>query len=132
NWNSTDVESLPSTNVIDNICNGQPQPCTPPVLFGRINTLTFEEGTPDNKISLGIDWNLLAGSVNYGVNLRGTRYGEVVEPGAPTAAEINAGLADARDLHIQPDWLVDLELSAGLLDNKLRMTFGADNIFDQY
>jgi iron complex outermembrane recepter protein len=132
NWNSTEVESLPSTNVIDNICNGQPQPCTPPVLFGRLNVLSFEEGTPDNKISLGIDWNLLAGSVDYGVNLRGTRYGEVVEPGVPTAAEINAGIPDARDLHIQPDWLVDLELSAGLLDNKLQFAVGADNVFDQY
>ena len=132
NWNSTDVESLPSTNVIDNICNGQPQPCTPPVLFGRINTLTFEEGTPDNKINLGIDWGLLAGGVDWGVNLKGTRYGEVIEPGAPTNAEIAAGLANARDIVIQPDWLVDLELSAQLLENKLRLALGADNVFDQY
>jgi len=132
NWNSTDVESLPSTNVIDNICNGQPQPCTPPVLFGRINTLTFEEGTPDNKINLGIDWGLLAGGVDWGVNLKGTRYGEVIEPGAPTNAEIAAGLSNARDIVIQPDWLVDLELSAQLLENKLRLALGADNVFDQY
>ena len=53
NWNDTEVEKVPSTNVIDNICVGQPAPCTPPVLFARINTLTFEEGTPDSKISLG-------------------------------------------------------------------------------
>jgi len=132
NWNSTDVESVPSTNVINNICNGQPQPCTPPVLFGRINTLTFEEGTPDNKINLGIDWGLLAGGVDWGVNLKGTRYGEVIEPGAPNSAEIAAGIPDARDIVIQPDWLVDLELSARLLDNKLRLALGADNIFDQY
>ena len=132
NWNSTDVESLPSTNVIDNICNGQPQPCTPPVLFGRINTLTFEEGTPDNKINLGIDWNLLAAGVDWGVNLKGTRYGEVVEPGAPTNAEIAAGIPDARDLHIQSDWVVGLELSGQLFDNKLRVALGADNVFDQY
>jgi len=132
NWNSTEVESLPSTNVIDNICNGQPQPCTPPVLFGRINTLTFEEGTPDNKINLGIDWGMLAGGVDWGVNLKGTRYGEVVEPGAPAAAEIAAGIPDARDLHVQSDWIVDLELSGQLLDNKLRVALGADNVFDQY
>jgi iron complex outermembrane receptor protein len=132
NWNSTEVKSLPSTNVIDNICNGQPQPCTPPVLFGRINTLTFEEGTPDSKLSLGVDWNLQAGNVDYGVNLRGTRYGEVVEPGAPTNAEIAAGIPDSRDLHIQPDWLVDLELSAGFFANKARFAIGADNLFDQY
>ena len=46
NWNNTDVEGLPSLNVIDNICVGQPAPCTPPVLFGRINTLTFEKALP--------------------------------------------------------------------------------------
>jgi iron complex outermembrane receptor protein len=132
NWNSTEVESVPSTNVINNICNGQPQPCTPPVLFGRINTLTFEEGTPDNKINLGIDWGLLAGGVDWGVNLKGTRYGEVIEPGAPSNAEIAAGIPDARDIVIQPAWLVDLELSARLLDNKLRLALGADNVFDQY
>ena len=46
------VEKVPSTNVIDNICNGQPAPCTPPVLFARINTLSFEEGTPASKVNL--------------------------------------------------------------------------------
>ena len=51
NWNDTEVEKVPTTNVISNICNGQPAPCTPPVLFARINTLSFEEGTPDSKIS---------------------------------------------------------------------------------
>jgi len=132
NWNSTDVESLPSTNVISNICVGQPAGCTPPVLFGRINTLSFEEGTPDNKINLGINWDLLAAGVDWGVNLKGTRYGEVVEPGAPTTAEINAGIPDSRDLHIQPDWIIDLELSAKLFDNKMRVALGADNLFDQY
>ena len=53
---------LPSLNVIDNICVGQPAPCTPPVLFGRINTVAFEEGTPDSKISLGIDWSFPLGA----------------------------------------------------------------------
>jgi iron complex outermembrane receptor protein len=132
NWNSTEVESLPSTNVIDNICNGQPPGCTPPVLFGRVNTLTFEDGTPDSKINLGIDWGILAGSVDWGVNLKGTRYGEVIEPGTPTQAEINAGIPNSRDLPIQPDWVIDLSLSAQLLDNKLQMVLGADNLFDQY
>jgi iron complex outermembrane receptor protein len=132
NWNSTEVESLPSTNVIDNICNGQPPGCTPPVLFGRVNTLTFEDGTPDSKINLGIDWGILAGGVDWGVNLKGTRYGEVIEPGTPTQAEINAGIPNSRDLPIQPDWVIDLSLSAQLLDNKLQMVLGADNLFDQY
>ena len=66
------------------------------------------------------------------MNLKGTRYGEVVEPGVPSAAEVNAGVADARDLHIQPDWLVDLAFNAKLLDDKLGITLGVDNLFDQY
>ena len=132
NWNDTEVEKVPSTNVIDNICNGQPAPCTPPVLFARINTLSFEEGTPDNKMSLGVDWNIPLGSAEFGVNLKGTRYGEVIEPGVPTAAEISAGAEDARDLHIQPDWVVDLAIDTRLMDKKLGFTIGVDNMFDQY
>ena len=132
NWNDTEVEKLPSTNVIDNICVGQPAPCTPPVLFARNNTLSFEEGTPDSKVSLGVDWVLPLGSTNFGVNLKGTRYGEVVEPGVPSAAEVTAGVPEARDLHIQPDWVVDLTLSARLMEDKLLLSLGADNLFDQY
>ena len=132
NWNDTEVEKVPSTNVIDNICNGQPAPCTPPVLFARINTLSFEDGTPDNKMVLGVDWNIPLGSAEFGVNLKGTRYGEVIEPGVPTAAEITAGVEDARDLHIQPDWIVDLAFDTRLMDKKLGITIGVDNLFDQY
>ncbi len=132
NWNDTEVEKVPTTNVISNICNGLPAPCTPPVLFARINRLSFEEGTPDSKINLGVDWSIPVASMNFGVNLKGTRYGNVTEPGVPTAAEVNAGVANARDLHIQPDWLVDFALTAKLLDDKLGVAIGADNLFDQY
>jgi iron complex outermembrane recepter protein len=132
NWNSTDVEKLPSLNVINNICQGQPAPCTPPVLFGRVNTLTFEEGTPDSKLSLGIDWSLPLGAASYGVNLKGTQYGDVVEPGTPSNAEIAAGLSNGRDLEIDGDVLVDLALSGKFMDGKLGLTLGADNLFDQY
>jgi iron complex outermembrane receptor protein len=132
NWNSTDIEDLPSLNVIDNICAGQPAPCTPPVLFGRINTLTFEEGTPDSKLSLAVDWSIPVGASTLGVNLKGTQYGDVLEPGAPTNAEIAAGLSDARDLELEGDTLVDLALNAKFMEGKLGLTLGADNLFDQY
>jgi iron complex outermembrane receptor protein len=132
NWNDTEVEKVPSTNVIDNICNGQPAPCTAPVLFDRVNRLSLEEGTPDSKITLGTDWEIPLGAMRFGVNLKGTRYGEVVEPGVPSAAEINAGIPDARDLHIHADWLVDLALNAKLLDDKLGLSLGADNLLDEY
>ncbi|HUQ09026.1 MAG TPA: TonB-dependent receptor [Steroidobacteraceae bacterium] len=132
NWNSTDVEKLPSLNVINNICQGQPAPCTPPVLFGRINTLTFEEGTPDSKLSLSVDWSMPIGNASFGVNLKGTQYGDVVEPGQPIPAEIAAGFDDARDIDIDGDVLVDLALSGKFMDGKLGLTVGADNLFDQY
>jgi iron complex outermembrane receptor protein len=132
NWNDTEIEKVPTLNVINNICNGQPAPCTPPVLFARINTLSFEEGTPDSKAILGVDWSIPLGGANFGVNLKGTRYGEVTEPGVPTAPEVAAGLEAIRDLHIQPDWLVDLSFNAKLLDDKLGLAIGADNLFDQY
>jgi iron complex outermembrane receptor protein len=132
NWNDTEVEKVPSTNIINNICNGQPAPCTPPVLFARINTLSFEEGTPESKVNLGVDWNIPLGGMNFGVNLKGTRYGNVVEPGVPTAPEIAAGQEAVRDLQIQPDWLVDFALTAKLMEDKLGFAIGADNLFDQY
>jgi iron complex outermembrane receptor protein len=132
NWNETEVEKVPTTNVISNICSGQPPGCVPPVLFARFNVESFENGTPDSKVTLGVDWSMPLGGSTVGVDLKGTRYGEVVEPGLPSAAEINAGLEDARDLHIQPDWVVDLALSVKLLDEKLGFALGADNLFDQY
>ncbi len=132
NWNDTEVTDLPSLNVIDNICEGQPQPCTPPILFGRINTLTFEEGTPDSKLSLAVDWSIPVGGTGLGVNLKATQYGEVIEPGAPTQAEIDAGLDEARDIGIEGDTLVDLAFTARLMDEKLGLTLGVDNLFDQY
>jgi iron complex outermembrane receptor protein len=132
NWNDTEVSDLPSLNVIDNICAGQPAPCTPPILFGRINTLTFEQGTPDSKLSLSLDWSIPVGGAMLGVNLKGTQYGEVTEPGAPTSAEIAAGLEDARDIVIEGDTLVDLAFTARLMEEKLGFTLGVDNLFDQY
>ena len=90
------------------------------MLFARINTLSFEEGTPDSKINLGVDWSIPLGAVNFGVNLKGTRYGERGRnPACRRPPEINAGVQDARDLHIQPDWVVDLALNAKLLEDKL-------------
>ena len=132
NWNDTEVEKVPSLNVINNICNGQPVGCVPPVLFARNNTLSFEEGTPDSKVNLSVDWSIPVGATNLGVNIKGTRYGEVVEPGIPSAAEVNAGIPDARDIAIHSDWLVDFAFNAKLLEDKLGFTLGVDNLFDQY
>ena len=103
------------------------------MLFARINTLTFEEGTPDSKISLGVDWTMPIGGANFGVNLKGTRYGEVIEPGVPTHGGNQRRCSRTRaTCTSQPDWLVDLALNAKFMDDKLGFTLGADNLFDQY
>jgi iron complex outermembrane receptor protein len=102
------------------------------VLFARNNTLSFEEGTPDSKVNLSVDWSIPVGATNLGVNIKGTRYGEVVEPGIPSAVEVNAGIPNARDIAIHSDWLVDFAFNAKLLEDKLGFTLGVDNLFDQY
>ena len=44
--------------------SGSRATCVPPVLFARVNTLSFENGTPDNKISLGADWSIPLGGTH--------------------------------------------------------------------
>lgn len=110
NWNSTDVTKLPATNVI-------PQGGT---LFGRINVLTFEEGTPDNKQALAVDWSLPTGFGSLGATLKATNYGEVTEP-QPTAP---------LDVHLGAATLVDLELRSTV--GGLTLALGADDLLDKY
>ena len=51
NWNSTDVTSVPQTQELEAL-----DPA--PVLFGRVNVLTFEEGTPKDKLAAVVNWSL--------------------------------------------------------------------------
>ena len=125
--------ACPRPNVIDNICVGQPAPCTPPVLFGRINTLTFENGTPDSKISLGIDWSIPVGVFE----LRRESQGHAVRRGdrarrSPTPPRSPPGSTMRATSYIEGDALVDLALTAKFMDDKLGFMLGADNLFDQY
>ena len=111
NWNSTDVSSLPSTNVI-------PQGGT---LFGRINVITFEQGQPDNKQTLLVDWDQTMSFGGIGASLKATNYGRVVEP-QPTAP---------LDVYLGSAVLVDLELRARI-GKGLTAAVGADNVLDKY
>jgi iron complex outermembrane receptor protein len=114
NWNTTDVTRLPTTGVLSVLT-------PPPVLFGRINTLTFEEGTPKNKLVGHLDWThpLFFGNVGAGLNV--TRYGRIVEPGTDPA----------RDFPMDPTTLVDLELRTRV-GGHFQAALGLDNMFDQY
>jgi iron complex outermembrane receptor protein len=121
NVNETEVTKVPSTSVLSALS-------PPPTLFGRINILTFEEGTPDSKVSAMADWSIPYSQGSWGVSVKATRYGEVVEPVVASAGEQDGW----RDLTLSPRWLLDLALNASILDDRLSMTVGADNVFDQY
>ena len=110
NFNSTDVTRVPQTPELAALS-------PPPVLFDRINVLTFEKGDPENKFTAGIDWSL----DRFAATLRATRYGEVLTPQASAAL----------DSTISPTTLIDLEGRFQVTDN-IRFALGADNLTDEY
>jgi iron complex outermembrane recepter protein len=110
NFNDTKVTKVPATPQLAAL-----NPA--PILFDRINVLTFEKGTPDSKFTGSVDWT----SGPFGATFRATRYGEVLSPGTTPAL----------DIELEPRVLIDLEGRWNLSDN-WRLTIGADNVFDVY
>ena len=110
NFNRTEVTKLPSSGTLTGFSPS-------PVLFGRVNTITFEKGTPKNKLSANLNWKL----GQWGTTLRATRYGEVVSPGTTPAL----------DLVLAAKTVVDLE-GRFALTPKTSFAIGADNLFDVY
>jgi iron complex outermembrane receptor protein len=110
NWNSTDVTKVPETAPLSALN-------PPPVLFDRVNVLTFEKGTPDTKFVGTIDW----GYERFGATFRVTRYGEVLSPGTTAA----------NDFMLSPAYLVDLE-GRWNVSERVRLSLGADNLTDEY
>ena len=101
NWNDTEVEKVPSTNVIDNICSRAAADLHAAGAVRARQHPDLRRGHAGQQDQPGhrLEHARWAAS-NLGVNLKGTRYGEVVEPGVPTAAEINAGIRGcARPAH---------------------------------
>jgi iron complex outermembrane receptor protein len=88
-----------------------------PVLFDRVNVLTFERGTPKTKFTASGQWSLGP----WGATLRATRYGSVLQPG--TTANL--------DFVLSAKTLVDLEGRYKITSN-LTAAVGAENLFDQY
>jgi iron complex outermembrane receptor protein len=110
NWNSTDVTKVPQTEPLAALT-------PPPPLFDRINVLTFEEGTPQDKFSAAVNWSL----DRVGATVRATRYGDVLQPGTTPAT----------DFVLTAKTLVDLEGRFDVTD-KIRVAVGADNLLDEY
>jgi iron complex outermembrane recepter protein len=110
NYNETEVTRIPTTAPLSQL-----NPA--PVLFGRVNVLTFEEGNPKDKLAATVNWSL----GDWGATLRATRYGEVLDPGT-TAAQ---------DVRLSAKTLVDLE-GRYQLSEGVRLSAGLENAFDQY
>ncbi|MBI1250711.1 MAG: TonB-dependent receptor [Alphaproteobacteria bacterium] len=110
NFNETDVTRVPATQQLAALSPA-------PVLFDRINVLTFEEGTPKDKYTFGVDWEL----GRFGATARATRYGEVLSPGTTAP----------NDLILDPKVLIDLEGRVNITD-AIRIAVGADNVTDEY
>jgi iron complex outermembrane receptor protein len=116
NWNSTDVERVPTTAQLAALSPS-------PSLFDRVNVLTFEDGEPKNKYSAAINWSLSA----FGATLRATRYGEVLSP--DTAATFTS--TTINDVELSAKTLIDLEARWNITDH-FRLALGADNLTDEY
>jgi len=86
-------------------------------LFGRQSTERFQEGTPPWKVVFQTDWdaNKLGGTVRL------TGYGDVLAAGATSATDLQLGDA----------LITDLEARYRLTDRVI-VSVGADNVFDQY
>jgi iron complex outermembrane receptor protein len=110
NWNDTEVTRVPATDPLAALS-------PPPPLFARVNVLTFEEGTPDDKLAAVVNWRM----DRWGATLRATRYGSVLDPGTTEALDFELGSAT----------LVDLEGRVDVTD-RIRLALGAENLFDEY
>ena len=110
NYNKTEVTATPTTAPIASI--------DPNIaLFSRINVLSFERGSPRDKLLANLNWTHGV----FGATLRATRYGEVLDPGTTAA----------NDFLISPAVVVDLEGRVTLFDN-VEFAVGAENLTDEY
>jgi iron complex outermembrane receptor protein len=110
NFNDTKVSKVPTTAPLAALSPS-------PVLFDRVNVLTFEQGTPDSKLTGSVDWTL----GDFGATVRATRYGEVLSPGTTAAT----------DLTLKAAVVLDLEGRWNVTDS-VRVSVGADNVLDEY
>ena len=110
NFNKTDVTAVPDIPQLTALPSN-------PVLFGRVNVLTLEEGTPKDKFTASLDWE----RGPFGATLRAIRYGEVLVPSSNPA----------NDYNIDPNTLLDIE-GRYTWNERVTLSVGADNVFDEY
>ncbi|MBL8549094.1 MAG: TonB-dependent receptor [Hyphomonadaceae bacterium] len=109
NINATDVTRTPTTSVLAALP-------VPPVLFPTNRVWEFERGTPAQKYSLAVDWDLEP----FGATIRGTHYGSVLAPQASLPLTYKLDSAFLLDLEGRVEW------------NKIGFALGASNVLDEY
>lgn len=112
NFNSTDVTRVPAIPV------GVPIP-NPPVLFNRINVLTFEEGTPKEKIVFSAD--LSDGPLGLTAKLQS--FSDVLHPFSNTDPNF--------DVHTGDKVLLDFE-GRYQFNERVQLAVGVNNATDEY
>jgi iron complex outermembrane receptor protein len=110
NFNSTDVTRVPQIATLSSV-----DPSL--VLFDRLNVKVFEEGSPRNKFTAGVNWTI----DRFGATLRAIRYGESLTPANSAAS----------DFVNEATTLVDVEARFDVTGS-IRLAVGADNVFDEY
>ena len=90
------------------------------VLFGRQESLRLVQGQPRTKVNLSADYD----RDWLGATLRSTRYGKVLDAGAPASG--------VQDIHLEAKWITDAELRFRPMGDKYQFALGANNLFDVY
>lgn len=107
NFNEVDITSVPTgTGTV-----------TVPALFGPQRIAAFERGTPRTKVTGQAEWSL----DQFGATLRGTYYGNVVQPASTLVDYVDTGR------HL----IVDAEVRAKVAQ-RFNLAFGVNNLFDVY
>jgi len=113
NYNDTDVTRVPQA--VSSLTSQ-------PVLFGRINVNTFEDGTPDVKAGFASEWSRNVGFGSIGTTFKATYYGKVIEP--------TGAVGGVMDINLGEHVLLDASVNAKF--KKVGVTIGVDNITDEY
>ncbi len=98
-------------------------------LFGRQESLRFEQGQPKDKVVLSLDGDI--GPI--GLSARSTRYGKVVSPGTAVniADPFSLAAYGPDDVFLAAKWITDLEVHFNVAE-RYHLSLGADNVFDIY
>ncbi|MDP1555589.1 MAG: TonB-dependent receptor, partial [Hyphomonas sp.] len=110
NFNKTEVTAVPAIPVLAGLSPA-------PVLFGRVNVLTLEDGAPKDKFTGQLNWE----RGPFEATLRAVRYGEVLVPSSNPA----------QDYTLDPKTVIDLE-ARYTWNERVTLALGADNILDEY